>query len=221
MRRLTAVFSAYVVLCSLNTSSKGAFYKFNTHGALVRLGEIHESSTGGSASIYTELGFAWGVLDSTKVMIEHRLDWPCFGPSDVGKTVTHSNETSPEFAYYASMLTSGTDDDLILLDLYCPGLGESSGHGGAESDRLDKFVQTPTADFYGYEITEIALTLNALTFDSPGSNPNRDGVWTDHSYDVTYTIYGIPEPASLLLFGLGALALRSKKISTLRDLGAA
>jgi len=219
MRRLTAVFSTYMLLCGLNMNSMAAVSNLNTNGAPVPLAEIHESAAGGSRSIYTELGFAWGALDPTGVMVEHRLDWPCLGLSDIGKAVTHSNETSPEFTYYASMLTSATDDYLILLDLYCPGLQEHGGHGEAESVWLDKLVQTPTVDFYGYEITEIALTLNALTFDSPGSNPNKDGIWTDHSYDVTYTIYGIPEPATLLLLGLATPALRRKDLSRKRPCG--
>jgi hypothetical protein len=50
-----------------------------------------------------------------------------------------------------------------------------------------------------------------MTLDTPGSNPNHDGIWTDYSYDTTFTIEETPEPATLSLLALGGLAMLRRR----------
>jgi hypothetical protein len=164
----------------------------------IPLGEINHNSGGGFAIIASGPEFLWEAGESP--VGGNGMFWDVVTPFDVGKTFLNSSAISENFDFFASMLTSGTDD-FLWIEACC------AGKGTFESRWLNKFVPTPTVDFYGYEITEIGLTVNALTIDSPGWNPNGDGVWTDYTYDVTFTIYGVPEPTTVLSLGLGGLAL--------------
>ena len=177
----------------------------STCGAMpIPLGEINYDGYGGIRVIASGVEFSWTDHWWTK-----SLDWGIVTTSDVGKTFTQSPVTSPHFDFFASMLTSGTDDWLVILSHF-PGVG-GAGRESLESYWLNKFIQTETVDFYGWQVTEISLTVNSLTFDTPGRNPNGDGIWTDYVYDVTFTIYGIPEPATLLLLAFGMVVVRRKQ----------
>jgi hypothetical protein len=172
----------------------------------IPLGEINHGTRRGARVIASAVEFSWTTEDESK-----SLDWGVVATSDVGETFTQSPVTSPHFDLFASLLTSGTDDFLIIWVHFPDIVGGSGGTGSLESQWLNKFIQTETADFYGWQVTEISLTINSLTIDTPGSNPNGDGIWTDYVYDVTFTIYGIPEPATLLLLAFGMLVVRRKQ----------
>ena len=189
MKSVSFVIPAFLVGCILCSTCEAM---------PIPLGEINHDDSGGSRVIASSVEFSWNDHWWTKL-----LDWGVVTPSDVGKTFTQSAVTSPDFDFFSSMLTSGTDD-ILYVQLRFPN-GSSAGTGAPESYWLNKFIQTETVDFYGWQVTEINLTVNSLTIDTPGSNPNGDGIWTDCVYDVTFSIYGIPEPSTLLLLGLGAV----------------
>jgi len=172
----------------------------------IPLGEINHDSSDGSRIIASAVEFSWTTEDETKLLV-----WDSVSTSDVGKTFIQSSVTSPRFDLFASLLTSGTDDFLIIWKHFPDIVGLGSGTGSFESQWLNKFIQTETADFYGWQVTEISLTINSLTIDSPGSDPVGDGIWTDCTYDITFTIYGIPEPATLLLLAFGIVVVRRKQ----------
>lgn len=169
----------------------------------IPLGEINHDSSGGARVITSGVEFSW--TDERETI---SLDWGVVTPLDVGETFTQTAVTSPDFNFFASLLTSGTDDQLFIW-LHHPVGG--AGTLAPESYWLNKFIQTETVDFYGWQVTEISLTVNSLTIDTPGRNPNGDGIWTDYFYDVTFTIHGIPEPATLLLLAFGMVVLRRKQ----------
>lgn len=173
----------------------------------IPLGEINHDSREGARVIASGLVFSWTDEWRTK-----SLDWEVVTPSDVGETFTQSPVTSPYFDFFASLLTSGTDDFLIIWRHFPEITGGGAGTGTLESNWLNKFIQTETVDFYGWQVTEINLTVNSLTIDTPGSNPIGDGIWTDYVYDVTFSIYGIPEPATLLLLAFGMVVVRRKQV---------
>jgi hypothetical protein len=58
----------------------------------------------------------------------------------------------------------------------------------------------------------VRLTLDALTFTSPGEDPNGDGAWTD--YTVRYAVVAegaVPEPNATVVPALASLLLLRRR----------
>ena len=90
-----------------------------------------------------------------------------------------------------------------------PGSGVGGfGIGYLETDIFGD-VTLNGIDLGGYDIEAIAMRVDSLWFDSPGRNPNGDGIWTDCGYDLTFTF--IPEPATLSLLAIGMVLLRHER----------
>jgi hypothetical protein len=141
-------------------------------------------------------------------------------PADVGQTFTVTQTTDPDFNNFVALLTNG-QPDFISLTLGGDLLGRSEltlGKGGG------LFGDNP--DLLGNTISSISFQLNSLILNTPGTDPNGDGAWTDYSFDGTLIVEGqavaqpsqtVPEPTaglSLLLFGVvgtGSLLKRQIK----------
>lgn len=117
-------------------------------------------------------------------------------------TVTDSDD--PDFAAYAELLTDGID--WWLYDGFeFAGGSRTAFH--LESVRLDfTDPQHRGVDLSGYEIESVTRTMTVM-LDSPGSDPNGNGIWTDFEVNTVFEIHGtIPEPSSLVVLALGNAA---------------
>lgn len=123
--------------------------------------------------------------------------------NDIGDTFFSDAESGPGFSRVVDYLTNGQNDSVGIAFL-------GGGHFISE-DTMTDVMGIPQVDFYGYDITRIGLTVNNLTFDTPGSNPNGNGIWTDYSYDVSTSFYGTPEPSSCAFVILGGLYIFRKR----------
>lgn len=110
----------------------------------------------------------------------------------------------PEFPTYAELLTDGLD--WWLYDWADFNVGGSTGRFDLESLRLD-FADPDHngVDLHGYIVESVVRTIT-VDFDTPGGDPNGDGIWTDYEISGVFEIFGspIPEPASLVLLAFGA-----------------
>ncbi len=126
---------------------------------------------------------------------------------DIGRSIFF--DSGEEFLQATVFLTNGIDNDLTWF-VFAP-LG-GSGYIGTESEFLFG-NEGSRVDLFGETITAFELVINDASFTSPGRNPNRDGIWTDYSYDLTLNIYGVSLPSSYTLFlsVLGVLVLVTRK----------
>ncbi len=121
-------------------------------------------------------------------------------------TLTESDD--PDFAVYVDLLIDGIDWWLYDKVHYAGGIFGSTAAFDLESLRLD-FADPDHegVDLAGYTIESVTRTITVL-LDSPGSDPNGDGIWTDIDISTVFEIYGtIPEPSSLVVLALASAGL--------------
>lgn len=134
-------------------------------------------------------------------------------PADVGRTFTVTQNNDPNFNDFAALLTNGKVNKVTL----------SFGSGTRGSDELfltkSGRLFGQNMGFFGTTIDSVSLRIDSLTLNSPGDNPNGNGVWTDYSFNGVAIVEGepVPEPISAigtLAFGLvviGFARLRQQK----------
>jgi len=132
-------------------------------------------------------------------------------PSDVGSTFIATEHNDAEFNSVVSLLTDGVNQSWT----WCGELHlDPGGGGGCHSWHEFNLFGPDTLngiDFAGYTIESFELTLDALSWETPGRNPNGDGKWTDYYARGTLTITGTPEPATLSLLALSGLAVLRRR----------
>jgi hypothetical protein len=116
-----------------------------------------------------------------------------FGPVDaasVGSTIW-IDSSSPGFDAFVSYITDGVNGPMgvAFLPAGTGGRGEIDLPGNQRGFFADQ-VGLGGNDLAGYAIGRIGLRVDAASFDTPGSNPNGDGNWTDFSFDGTFLFEG-------------------------------
>jgi len=90
----------------------------------------------------------------------------------------------------------------------------SFGAGKVENSELFLTKTNPLfgqkTDLFGSGIDSISLPIDSLTLNTPGIDPNNNGVWTDYSFSSVAILEGepVPEPTSAispLLFGFAVI----------------
>lgn len=110
---------------------------------------------------------------------------------DTGATLSLGPDDGAGFDEAVALLTNGVDDEVALWRALSDGTTSITGNlesiafsGGALEGR--------EPDFAGAEITGISLELTGVSIQSPGNDPNGDGLWTDAFIEGRIVIMGRP-----------------------------
>ncbi|HZE70861.1 MAG TPA: hypothetical protein VE135_15230 [Pyrinomonadaceae bacterium] len=97
------------------------------------------------------------------------------GPGDVGRTFSISS--GAQFETASALLTNGSNEYIVFFT--GPGIigGGSAGEQRFESQLF--FGNSGRIDFAGFQITSLDFRLDEFVLNTPGRNPNGDGIWTD------------------------------------------
>jgi hypothetical protein len=150
-----------------------------------------------------QLGYFDGVFFNDSPLFEQFQ----LTPSDIGRTFTLTASDEPDFSSFVQMLTNGFNDGLGI------------------SDNLDIITAKAEPEFFtllapgnngvdlqGFQIGSIAMHIDNLIVDSPGSDPNSDGLWTDAVFEGTFTVYAVPEPSTLAIALAAGMILFRRRI---------
>jgi len=152
----------------------------------IPLAEIPLRAAGGANSIFSSLnvyvGYATGLSISGPMIIDTVT---VTGPTPAAEVRTGG----AGFADAVAKLTDGTDD-LIQRGFYYPAGGGSSVTGPESNFIAGGVSGTLSPDFAGYTITRIVLTVDTMTFATPGSDPNGNGNWTDYLFSGHVIVEG-------------------------------
>jgi len=121
--------------------------------------------------------------------------------ADAGHTLVASAlNMGASFNAAAALLTNLTLNDYLSDLAGFPG-------GGSEGDGTN---EAGVIDLRGQTVGSVKLVVDQLTIDSPGSDPNHDGIWTDAFFtgDLVFdsdvpAAPSVPEPGMLGLVGVG------------------
>ena len=185
---------------------------FTAPAHAVIFGDITLAGSGGGQGITPPSPFEFRVFYVGGVEIFHES----FSVGDAGSVVSITPADS-FFSTAIAPLTNGIDETLRME------VTSGTGGGDAEGPESSYFGGSLFClngiDFAGQTITSLDLVIDTLRHESPGSDPNNDGNWTEFEYGARFVVNGevpggvVPEPATLLLFGSGlaGAGLRLKK----------
>lgn len=157
------------------------------------------------------LFFDAGDGSPTELGVAYPLEARLILPQSTGTTVFDAND--PGFTTAAGLLTDGA---ISIFGLVWEDPGGASFN---EEYDCSAFLGTCSGkkDFLGDIITSILVNITAYDVDTPGHDPNGDGIWTDyHEVRATVSVFGAsaaPEPGVLALLGIGLLGIFGSRVA--------
>jgi len=162
----------------------------------------------GASSISDHVYTSWGYT-GTSISV-FNTGWTT---QDIGKAVTIDASNDPNFGAFVGLLTDGMGE----LQDFSQSFGPNSQGGGVTlSNHEDFFLYNNGVgpQLQPGSVGSLTLTLNSLTLNSPGTNPNGNGVWTDVKSNFMISGSDVPEPAMaplIILLGFTMSLRRDRK----------
>lgn len=110
---------------------------------------------------------------------------------DAGTTMSLGPDGNSDFDEAVALLTNGVNDEVALWRTLVG--GGAAITGSFETDAFSGgALDGQEPDFVGAEITSISLELDSVSIQSPGNDPNGDGLWTDAFFEGRIVVMGRP-----------------------------
>jgi hypothetical protein len=104
-------------------------------------------------------------------------------------TTTWTDGSNPYFDNIVSEITNGVSGPLEA-EVRASNGAFGSSYTATELDLFGDQVGPSGVDLAGYRIDRIGFRVDEITIDSPGSDPNGDGIWTDFSLRGAFVFEG-------------------------------
>lgn len=126
---------------------------------------------GGTAAILTGFNFSFAWNGGADVFASS------LNESNLGERFSFSSGADFDFA--ATFLGNGIADDIIEIRIL-----------SGSTTQPESFLFAGFDPFSQYNITAFDIVIDDVTFDTPGSDPNGSGIWTEYTLDYTLELYG-------------------------------
>lgn len=157
-----------------------------------RLGTITLPAIGGSSDVYDSFHLTTTLLGAPDLLILEQdiADNDHADPSKRGALLMDASD--PSFPGVVARLTDGVDQALQYR--FVAG-GSTITYSQPTSNYLDFDIARAGGelDFVGYHITALRWTVVLANFDSPGSDSNGNGIWTDYDVTIRIDVEGEPD----------------------------
>jgi hypothetical protein len=162
-------------------------------------------------SSHFDLKFVFGDSFLTPTNPAKLFDGAGVSPADIGKVFT-SDASDPAFSTIVSRLTDGHDDYVKLLFTETS-TGRAEQRGWRESGFFMGHSNNDAPDLEGSVIKSIQLRIDGFILGAPGAATNALSVAPPVNVQMTFSVLGVPEPATA---GMGALAMAALAAYTVR-----
>jgi len=132
-------------------------------------------------------------------------------PSSTGMTFT-ATASDTGFSNFVNYITNASNG-WVIVSLQSIS-GKYTFTGGNQESLLFNKSGPAIFDLQGSNITSVSITVNTFILDSPGADRWLDGTNTDITSDFKFSVTTVPEPSTLMLFGVfagGAFLIRKRK----------
>jgi hypothetical protein len=103
-------------------------------------------------------------------------------------TIIWADASTPAFGHVVAAITDGVNG--FISWAWLVGQPPLGGFGTTMPEAVFFGAGSGGVDLAGYTIERIGLRLDAISFESPGEDPNGDGIWTDSEFQGAFLFEG-------------------------------
>ncbi len=168
---------------------------------------------GGVDAVFDTLSdVSLGMLVNGDAAIENQIffaDHLSISGEDIGTTWV--SDAAMTGLIREQFLDADTDDAFGAYSLFTNSIGTQEFFAGVQEWQFDFQFPPLDIELLATQTDEIRVTLVSFTADSPGFDPNGDGVWTDYLAVFRYEFVSVPAPTSTAVLLGGALCLLRRR----------
>lgn len=151
----------------------------------------HYDYNGGRSVVVNDMRFELGHADPMTGVEYYRLfvQDPRWTTADVGQTRTYETNATPELGMFAQHVADGLDGRLAFRS-FLNGAESGGRHISENIVWAGGFDGTLVPDAAGYLVTRLEVELTRAVLNTPGSDPNGDGNYTEYQLTWELRVYG-------------------------------